>query len=347
MEILYIGDLTPGGTCLMRLRALEDLGHRVCGLTTVPDKILRWQRSLLFRLVRRITGPIDWAGVNREILRAASVKSWEILWLDKALTVKASTLASFRELQPECKIVGYSPDDMYAPHNHSRQFLEHLPLYDAFFTTKSYGVAELKSLGCPRVEFTENAFDPHTHRPMQLTPGDYANYGADVGFIGTFEADRAAQMTFLAKSGIPVKIIGNYWERWTDRPPAFTIRNGEVHGDEYAKAICATKINLCFLRKINRDLQTQRSIEIPACGGFMLAERTDEHCALFEEGKEAEFFSSQEELLSKVRYYLKHPIDRERIAAAGRKRCLDGGYSYQDRLRQIINAVIAPQTSGS
>jgi spore maturation protein CgeB len=335
MKILYIGDLTPGATSKMRLRALQDLGHCV---TTHDDlgPSRPYENSVLYRAVRKFSGPWDFAGANAAILSNLERAEFDVLWLDKALTVKRRTLEAVKRLRPRCKIIGFSLDDMYAAHNHSRRFLNHLPLYDLFITTKSYGVGELKSLGCRQVEFIDNAFDVYTHRPIELTAEDHRKYDCNVGFVGTFEQERADLMAYLGENDISVQIIGDDWHRWTNPHQSVNVRHGAVWGDEYAKAICASKISLCFLRKINRDLQTTRSIEIPACGAFMLAERTDEHLALFEESKEAEFFSSKGELLEKVRYYLAHPDYREQIAAAGRERCLRAGYSYHDRLRKIL-----------
>jgi spore maturation protein CgeB len=115
-----------------------------------------------------------------------------------------------------------------------------------------------------------------------------------------------------------------------------TIEPHELLGLDYARALNSFDINLCFLRKLNRDLQTTRSVEIPACGAFMLAERTDEHLALFEEGVEAEFFGSDDEMIDKTRYYLAHAEARRRIAAAGLERCRRGRYSYHERLLDML-----------
>ncbi len=95
-------------------------------------------------------------------------------------------------------------------------------------------------------------------------------------------------------------------------------------------------INLGFLRAMNRDRQTTRSIEIPACGAFMLAERTEEHQRLFKEGEEAEFFGDDRELLDKVRHYLADPVKRREIAQRGRERCLTAGYSNKDRIAWML-----------
>ena len=78
----------------------------------------------------------------------------------------------------------------------------------------------------------------------------------------------------------------------------------------------------------------------------MLAERTQEHLKLFEEGKEAEFFSSNEELLNKCKYYLQHDEERKKIAEAGTKRCITSGYSNVETLRKLVNEALKLRTAG-
>lgn len=337
LRILYVGDLTPGFTCLQRVAALRDLGCQLQGIDTaagIPKTASLWRR-----VRQKLCGPYDYARANRQILELVRQESFDVLWLDKALSIEAETLREARKRQPRCRIVGYALDYMTARHNQSPQFRRHLALYDLYFTTKSYGVPELLSAGCPRVEFVGNAYDPHTHRPLPVSVDERESYGGPLGFIGTWERARAASVETLARNGLSVRVWGNGWPPHKDVDAGLRIENRAVCGDEFARATCAFDINLAFLRKINRDLQTTRSVEIPACGAFMLAERTDEHRALFEEGREAEYFASDEELLDKAKYYLTHSAERRRIAEAGRERCLRSGYSYQERLQRMLQTV--------
>ena len=65
------------------------------------------------------------------------------------------------------------------------------------------------------------------------------------------------------------------------------------------------------------------------------------------EGKEAEFFDGHEEMLEKLRYYLRHAGPRERIARAGRQRCIKSGYRNVDRLREVLGQLRSLQRSSA
>jgi spore maturation protein CgeB len=336
LRILYVGPLVAGSTTIQRLRALRGLGHQLAEVTTAEGAFARVKLTFVSRLRRKILGLEDRAGANARIRQRMRDERFDAIWIDKGLTIQPATLRAIRGLQPACRIVGFSPDDMMNPANQSRHFLRGLHLYHCFITNKSYNVAELKALGCPRVVFMDNGFDPATHRPVPVTADERKRLGGPVGFIGQWEPDRARSLRSLARAGVPVRVWGYTWERMRAVPPGLVLENRPVWGEDYAKAICAFDINLCFLRKVNRDRQTTRSLEIPACGAFMLAERTDEHLRLFEEGKEAEFFSDDRELLAKTRYFLEHPQERLKIAQGGYDRCIRSGYSYPERLRKVL-----------
>ncbi len=346
LRILYVGALWHGSTCLQRMKALSQLGHQVVGVDTEPPhvrnaatRLANRIRCKLFNLGLNVFGPRDLAGANKAILEKVKAQDWDVLWIDKGLTIEAQILVEVKNKSPRCIISGYSPDDMTGRHNQSRQILRHFSLYDIFFTTKSYGVQELKTLGCPKVIFVGNAFDPEIHKPIQVSPMDRKIWGGPVGFVGAYESARAVSMYSLATQEIPVRVWGPGWQKSRLKVKHLLLEQKSLWAEQYALALNAFDINLCFLRKLNRDLQTTRSVEIPACGRFMLAERTDEHLALFEEGKEAEFFSTDAELLDKVRYYLTHEANRQRIAAAGRERSLRSGYSNHDRMREMLQEI--------
>lgn len=340
IRIVYVGELWSGSTALHRMQALRDIGATVHPIDTTPDCVRSLEKTIIVRAWRRMAGPADLARANAAIRASIARQSPDVLWIDKGLTIDAVTLRAVHASCPRCAIAGYSPDDMMNPDNQSRRFLASLPEYDVYFTTKSCGVAELGTLGAKLVRFIGNSYDPSTHRPIAPCEQQRTAFGGVVGFIGQWEEERSASVCALAGAGVPVRVWGSQdWRKCRYRSRFLRLEHRPLWGQDYTLALCSFDINLCFLRKRNRDLQTTRTMEIPACGAFMLAERTDEHLALFEEGKEAEFFADDAELIDKARYYIAHPAKRRSIAEAGRQRCLRSGYSNQDRMLQLLKVV--------
>lgn len=94
-----------------------------------------------------------------------------------------------------------------------------------------------------------------------------------------------------------------------------------------------------FLRDVYPNQHTTRTFEIPACGSMLIADRTDEHREFFIEGKEAEFFSSKEELIEKVRFYWGHEDLRKKTAMNGYEKCHTADHSYKNRLKDVLGLI--------
>ncbi len=338
-SILFVGDLNEGGRSLQRCQTFQALGHDVVALSFVPVPFIAGvdRPSLISQISWKLKVPTDPTRVNRHIRVESGRKRFDIVWIEKGVLVRPSTLRFIKKHQPNSVLVSCSEDDMFARHSQTYWYLKGLKYYDFVITTKVYNLTELKTLGAQRTSLFLDAYDEKLHRPIALSGIGQAQYACDVGFIGSFENDRAERMLYLAEHGIKVTVYGNGWGGWIGKDPNLVIKNKPIYAEEYVKAINATRINLCFLRKINRDEVTSRSVEIPACGGFMLGERTSRHLEYFEEGKEAEFFGSNQEMLEKVRFYLENAEKRKEVARAGRERCAKSGYSMRTQLERMLN----------
>jgi spore maturation protein CgeB len=351
-RILFVGDLAPHCRTYQRFRALKDLGYQVEGVPSSPvDRVPGISpEKFWWKVFFKLRLPLDETNANRRMVELSERLQPHLVFVERGLTIRAAALRRVRRVCANAVVlVSYSEDDMFASHNQSVYYRGSLPLYDVVFTTKSYNrrPEELPALGARRVLFVDKAYDRYAHRPLDLSPQDLEQYSADIAFIGTFEENRAQKLLLLAANGFDVRVWGNGWRHWAGKHPQLRIENRPLYDDDYVKALRASKINLCFLRKANRDLQTDRTMELPACGAFMLAERTDEHRRLFQEGREAAYFDIDDdnELIEKVRYYLTNSEERRAVAAAGLRRALSSGYSHHDRLTWMLEQVQAAESA--
>ncbi len=335
MKILYTGPLTSGDTCELRRHVLERVGHQ-----TIPVDYLPFVRGYE-GLARRVQWHLRMGPMVRDYNRAleeALATAPDILWVDKGIFVTPATLASARRAGVRW-LVHYSPDNYLLRENSSRHLWRSMSQYDLVATTKRHNATLLGATGARKIVLSGNAYDSEIHRPVALTPAEQDVLGTDVSFIGRWERSRQRLLEPLAASPIRLRVCGPGWERVRSGPLRDACVPGAIYGDDYAKAIAGAKINLGLLSTIAGDAITQRSIEIPACGAFMLAENTSEHAAHFVDRQEAAFFDGADDLVAKVHHYLADDAARERIAAGGRARCLRSGYSYEARLTEILETL--------
>ena len=248
----------------------------------------------------------------------------------------------------------YNNDDPFGPKAHGNVpwrhhflwywYLQCLPFFDLNFFYRKINCEEAITLGAKHAELLLPYFMPWKDRPVKLSEAESQRFQTDVVFVGHYEPDgRELSLRALVEAGIKVKLWGGgYWTRAVlgdlyDRLEPII----PAEGDDYANALCGAKICLCFLSKLNRDTYTRRCFEIPACGGLLLAERTDDLLRFFKEDEEACFFSSKEELVQKAKWLLQHNLEREKIANAGLRRVWTDGHDVNSRAKQFIDAVHA------
>lgn len=224
----------------------------------------------------------------------------DLVYVEAGLFLNASDIDKLRAKGPNNMTIAHSnPDDPFGKFTAGwGRFIDAIPAYDIHFIPKEENRLEYVKCGAKSVFVYDRSYDPETHHPLTLSGEDIATYGCKVGFIGTWGLDREKVLVEIIRAGIPLAIWGSDWPKgnfWPEIKPAW--RGRHQVGEDYTKAICGMEITLHFLRHENRDLQDSRTFEIPACGSFMLAERSTDHERLFKDGIEAIYFDSTKDLL--------------------------------------------------
>ena len=253
----------------------------------------------------------------------------EILIATGMAPLTGSALRTLRAMGMVC--VNYSTDDPWNPALRASWHLRLLPGYDAVFTTRRVNIRSFTEIGCRNVQYLPFGYDEWLFRPGA---GAMHEPAPDVLFVGGADSDRVAFMTKFMRTGIRVALVGGYWGRFPAmRPYAL--------GQRTPEALCAltaaAKVNLCLVRRANRDGHVMRSFEIAALGGCMLAEDTAEHREIFgEDGEAVVYFRTPKEAGERAKALLADPAERARLSAAVQARISHGAHTYRERLMSIL-----------
>jgi spore maturation protein CgeB len=246
--------------------------------------------------------------------------------------IGSTALSEIRRLK--ILILNYLTDDPWNPSHKARWFLKALPLYDHVFSVRRSNIEDLKRIGCRNVHYLPFGYDPSLSYPQRVEPEEEVKYASDILFVGGADRDRVPYISALVAEGFKVRLYGSYWERFKETKK---YTQGQVSPEVLRKATACARVSLCLVRRANRDGNVMRSFEIPASGGCMLAEDTEEHRAIFgEEGRAVLYFKNIAEMIEKTRYLLTDENKRKALAKTAHDLILQSKHTYEARLKTMI-----------
>lgn len=338
-RILYLGNDWYGSCARACGYALRRLGHEVIDVSA--DGYSPVAKRLFTRAVLRATSKLLEREFNEQVLATARKFEPDLLLTFKGCLLRPETL---RRLRKEgLPLYQYYPDNSVFAHRtvHPETMAE----YDCCFFTKRFSIADTMSkMQIREAIYLPHGYDPDVHRVPELTQRDKELYSCGVAAVmtHTIGKERFLNELLTLRPDLPLQLWGDGWsERCRSANVMRKAVGRSIMGQAYVKVMYGAKINLALLSEQARgassgDQTSTRSYEIPACGGFMLHQRTEEVRELFEEGREIACFDSAGEALQKIDYYLAHDREREEIALRGHRRAVPA-YSYDARMQFILD----------
>ncbi|ODS54464.1 MAG: hypothetical protein ABS36_11225 [Acidobacteria bacterium SCN 69-37] len=269
-----------------------------------------------------------------EVVAAARAMQADTVIATGIAPLTAETLKTLGRLG--IRRMNFLTDDPWNRAHRAPWFLSALPRYDHVWSPRHAVLHDLRRAGVRRVDYLAFGYNPAVHYPEIPDDETRARFDADVVLAGGADRDRIPWVAPLIGAGFRVALYGGYWHRY-----GVTRRRagGVLDAQGLRFATTTARVSLGIVRRANRDGHAMRSYEVPAMGGCLLAERTSDHERLFgRDGDAVLYAATPAEAVTRVRWLLAHPDDRDRMVTTGRHLIAAGHHTYADRLAVMLEA---------
>jgi spore maturation protein CgeB len=259
----------------------------------------------------------DYAELNQALLAVVDRERPDVmLTVQRDYEIWLETLQII-QARGDVATIAWTTDDSWKYREVSR-FIG--PAYHAMTTTYADCVEQYHRDGISAVLLTQWA--ANSERLTAPLPAAACQYA--VSFVGAAYGDRRQKIADLQSQGITVNCFGHGWP------------TGSVEAAEIPKIVQQSIISLNFANAYKGVNQVKaRTFEVPGAGGFLLTEAASGLERAYIDGQEIVVFSNTAELVSKIKYFLEHPIQRDAIANAGFWRT-QLAHTYDLRMQDLL-----------
>jgi len=236
-------------------------------------------------------------------------------------------LIKIKKLFPDVSLIGWLPDARKNLYDYAPFVIELYDLADLFLCKTRGSVEKFQNVfkQCKDVRWWPEGSELGQHDRREPTAAAVEKYGHDVIFMGARRGfpyttpepgGRIRLIQHIKNKGIDLKLVA-YNEQGS----------GKIGGGEWSMACNAAKIVLghCGLADVSCS-NPQRDFRVIASGGFLLTEHVLDCELLFKVGEEIVTYTTADDCVDKIRYYLEHEEERKVIQDAG----------YESRFRHSI-----------
>ena len=315
LRITFLGRYANGPTDIVRsiFMGLLELGHTVQEINVA---------SAPRRLVRNPYGKVG--GNGPVFVRYSAVEPMirqfkpDVIILCAGGMIFDKGMDTLKERVPVVGITLSDPDVFPTVSQYADQFTLH--------TTNSLRAFErYQARGFTNTILMPFAVDSRFFVPRRPDPA----WQADVAVIGHGRPDRLPLVNRLRRL-FNTRVYGKGWPRWSQGP---------VRGEDWFRAAYSSRMLINFPRTAAGYTNVKVGVfEATATGRLLFTEYFDEMRRYFEYDQEIVGYRDADDLVEKIRYYLDHPDEAERIAKAGQLRCA-AEHTWARRLSQLFAAL--------
>jgi spore maturation protein CgeB len=208
--------------------------------------------------------------------------------------------------------------------------------YSIVLTSFPHFVDRFRRLGI-RTEYLPLAFDPRVLELLEAQHVPRDQYGAV--FVGALNRRRHAEGNNVLEGAArrtPVDFWGYAGGAWPVDSPMRRRYHGQAWGLDMFRVLYSSRIALNRHIRVAGDYaNNMRLYEATGVGALVLTEERLNLDELFVPGNEVVTYTTEDELVERIDYYLQHDDERRSIAEAGQRRTLSE-HTHRHRLERVL-----------